>query len=259
MSDNEAKEHHSNTASTLRASLQPTYPEIDELYSDAYLTAVLSAPNRSYEYARDEKIRGALESRKSYKVDALMAAFDYDVRGVLRRNNHREDGDNSTILFTPSQSLVDVCVSGAFSFAGFDNKGRGLLHTRAGLLDWWKTGVEDGIRYHILVLEYALRMLADRNENLDDGAEQKISESLVLCVDTTELGFIPPPLGTFTEMASLMQRAYPDRIHRIYIGPVNSVLRKLYELVLPYLRPRSRDKIVLLDCAPTIEEVAQIS
>lgn len=190
--------------------------------------------------------RGALEWRRKDCVDALVETFDYDTtKGVLCRNS-------SIGSFVPSQSLIDVCSSGAFWFAGFDDEGRGILHARTGRLDWWKTGVEDGIRYHVLVLEHALKSLADRKEKAEDG--EQLSESLVLCVDTTGLGVIPPPPHMFTQMASLMQRAYPDRIHRIYIGPVNAVLRKFHELILPYLRPRSRDKIVLLECAPALQE-----
>ena len=239
----------SNTADTLRATLRSSYPEIDELFSDSYINAVLSVPNRTYQYALNEKIRGALDWRRSYNVDSLVAAFQYDEsNGTLRLaddqsgRSESEHKDNPNIVsFSPSQSLIDVSMSGAFSLAGFDNEGRGILHSRTGLLDWWRTGVEDGIRYHILVIEHAL----------------KKAESLVLCVDTSDLPYIPPPMSTFTEMASLMQRAYPDRIHKIHIGPVNGLLRKLYEMVSPYLRPRSRDKIKLLDCAPSLEKMGQ--
>lgn len=45
-----------DAVSTLKASLRPTYPEIDVIYSDAYIEAVLSVPERTYEYARDEKM-----------------------------------------------------------------------------------------------------------------------------------------------------------------------------------------------------------
>ena len=80
-SDNQVQnEQHQlhEAASKLRASLRTSYPEIDALYSDEYISAVLSVPNRSYEYARDMKIRGALEWRRCDNIDALVAAFDYD-------------------------------------------------------------------------------------------------------------------------------------------------------------------------------------
>ena len=266
-------------------------------------------PDRTYEYARDEKISKALEWRRQYGVDSLVDAFYCNEGTVLEggifraeevnnNNNENEIKNGSTNIsqnqpvspvFVPSQYLVDVCLSGAFRFAGFDKEGRAILHSQTALLDWWRTGVEDGIRYHVLVIEYALRMILiaghrqhdgtnntvlkeDRETNNDNESKRSyrdqvqvaatntttapesvgISESMVLYVDTSNMSLIPPPMGALIGLAKLLQRAYPDRIYRIYIGPVNPVLRKLYELVAPYLRPRSRDKIVLLEGVPGI-------
>mmetsp|Transcript_8152 Transcript_8152/g.17613 ORF Transcript_8152/g.17613 Transcript_8152/m.17613 type:complete len:283 (+) Transcript_8152:85-933(+) len=245
---------------TLRLSVRRSHPEIDRLYSDAYIGAVLSVPNRTYEYARDEKIIGALEWRRSFDVDALVGAFrcDEGAGGVFRLV---DSGPKNGSFFDPSQSLVDICLSGAFSLAGFDNEGRAVLRSKAALLDWWKTGVEDGIRYHVLVIEHALRVISEnRNKDNDTrgGDNESIPESMVLYVDTSDLGYIPPPLGALTGMAKLLQRAYPDRIHRIHVGPVNAVLMKLYEFISPYLRPRSREKISLMECAPNKETIGAL-
>lgn len=255
-SNADGKNDSSNTSisaevSSLRASLRPSYPEINVVYSDAYLAAVLSVPHRTYEYARDEKITKALEWRRSYGVDDLTAAFRYDDEGeVFIEANENDSNKNRQSLFVPSQSLIDVCLSGALSFGGFDEEGRGILHAKTALLDFWKTGVDDGIRYHVLIIEHALKMLLERNKHNIDNEER--SESLVLYVDTSDQSLFPPPMGSLTGMAGLMQQAYPDRIHKIYVGPVNVVLRALYELVSPHLRPRSRDKIVLLETKPPI-------
>lgn len=233
-------------------------------------------PDRAYEYARDEKITKALEWRREYGVDALMAAFTCDegaewiFRSVQQQHDAAEEDEDDTIeaenddddernhqlIFVPSTYLVNVCLSGVFYFDGFDGDGRGVLRVRSALLDWWRTGVEDGIRYHVLVIEHALKMISEHNKN-NDG--QEASESMILYVDTSNLSIIPPPLGALTGMARILQHAYPDRIHKMYIGPVNSLLRNLYGIVSPYLRPRSRDKIVLMECTPDREAVEQIS
>lgn len=259
---------------TLRASLQQSHPEIDVLYSDSYLKSVLSVPNRTYEHARDVKILGALNWRRSYNVDALVKAFKcvYDVNGASifrladtpvmdKCTDDNKCNSSNSILFQPSQYLVGVCESAAFCFAGFDGEGRAILHARTSMLDWWKTGVEDGIRYHVLVIEHTLSVILNRNDSIYKAKEKemlkmnKISESMVLYVDTSGMRLLsPPPLGSIIGMAKLLQIAYPDRIHQIRIGPVNPLLMKLYEYVLPYLRPRSRDKIVLLDHSPYINE-----
>lgn len=258
---------------TLRASLQKSHPEIDYLYSDNYLASVLSVPGRPFEYARDIKILGALNWRRSYGVEALVTAFkcvsdhadglptfqlaDTDVVDCNDAQQHDSNDSNSSSrslpIFVPSQYLVEVCQSGAFCFAGFDEEGRAILHARTALIDWWKTGVEDGIRYHVLVIEHALSQIFKHSEN-SGMKEEMSSESMMLYVDTSNMRLLPlPPLGSIIGMAKLMQIAYPDRIHQIHIGPVNSLLIKLFEYIAPFLSPRSRDKIVLLDYAPEIK------
>lgn len=254
----------------LRESLQQSHPEIDNFFSDNYLKSVLSVPNRAYEYSRDIKILGALNWRRSYCVDALVKTFecvcDTDgvpifrlvVTSVMDRVVNDNNESSSSLVFLPSQYLIEVCQSGAFYFAGFDGKGRAILHARTALLDWWKTGVEDGIRYHVLVIEHALSEISKRRSRRSELKEVRtmdtISESMVLNVDTSNMRLLPPPpLGSIIGMAKLLQIAYPDRIYQIRVGPVNSLLMKFYEYVKPYLRPRSRDKIVLLDHAPNNE------
>ena len=250
----------------LRASFQLSHPEIDKLYSDNYLTSVVSVPGRSFDYACDIKILGALNWRRSYNVEALVAAFECvsdtnDSVPIFRLadTSVMESGNCDNNSFSPSQYLVDVCQSGAFCYAGFDGEGRAILHARTALLDWWKTGVDDGIRYHVLVIEHALAIISQRSTSSKEKdmttMDTSVSESMVLYVDTSNMSLLPPPpLGSIIGMAKLLQIAYPDRIHQIRVGPVNSLLMKLYDYVSPYLRPRSRDKIVLLDHAPNMHK-----
>ena len=99
--------------------------------------------------------------------------------------------------------------------------------------------------------KHALEMILYRNSQ---GAATQ--ESMVLYVDMTNSSLIPPPISALIGMANLLQRAYPDRFHRIYFGPVNSLLRRSYGIISPMLRPRSRDKIVMLGCPPSSNAVA---
>ena len=254
--------NHPNTVSlpdqilSLRHALRNDFPEIDTLYSDEYLALVLNVPDRTFEYARDEKIRQALEWRREFHVGALRNAFGCEETkggtvfvpsGVMEPSNigsrHREEE-----VFTPSPQLIEVCASGAFVVQkDLDGDGRIVLLAKASKLDWWTTGVEAGLQYHVLVIEHALERIASSPERLP--------ESLVVKVDTSNLSYIPPPFAALTGMGLLLQKAYPDRIHRIEVGPVNSLLCGLYELIKPLLRPRSRDKIVLLEKSPTTSRV----
>ena len=130
-------------------------------------------------------------------------------------------------------------------------------------------GVNDGVLYHVLVIEQALRVMRERNNNkkidkskenewgeeevAEESTDDAARESIDLYVDASDASLIPPPPGALTGMARLLQRAYPDRIHRVKIGPVNGMLSRLYKFVAPYLRHRSREKILLMECAPPSE------
>ena len=92
----------SQIISTLRKSIRQTYPEIDHLYSDAYLASVVSVPDRTYEYARDEKISTALEWRRDYGVDLLVDAFYCNDGTVLEGGIFRakEVNNNNELRFS---------------------------------------------------------------------------------------------------------------------------------------------------------------
>lgn len=184
--------------------------------------------------------------------------------------------------FVPTQKLIDVCASGAFRVLERDlelvlqtnpataNDSRGssssssnpcrmlLLYANTSCLNWWKTGVTAGLQYHVLVLEQALERI--RNDTANSNRKNKnytaealpLSESFIVCVDTTKPPLPPPPLAAPRGMIGLMRKAYPDRIHRIFVGPVAPWLRRLYhDCLVHLLSPRSRDKIILLEEAPT--------
>ena len=254
----------SSTVATLRSNLRPEYPEIDKLYSDSYIQSVIDVPGRSFDYAKDEKIRGALEWRRNYGVDGLVRSVvcdegDNGTFSVAETRGGKKSNADDKSNFLPSPGLIQACKTGAFRVHGFDDDGRIIIHARTALFDWWTIGVEAGIQYHVLVVEHAIQMIMDRNISAagignDHGTTK---ESMVLYVDTAEASLVPPPIGALTGFASLLQRAYPDRIHRIYLGPISSLLRRLYEVISPYLRPRSRDKIVLLASSPSRDAVAE--
>lgn len=287
----------------IREALRDEFPEIDDLFSDAYLESVAGVAGRSLEYATEKSIRGALEWRRSYKVEALRKAFFCeelrqhedvrcetraadDVRGriFVPRDADTVCAGDETEGFVPSQELVEVCSSGAFVVleqdlvvtwegddASLENtnripKLRLVVYADISRINWWKTGVAAGLQYHVLVLEEAFERIRREHQNHNHNnsintftnnnkaknceRRPRLEESLVLCVDTTASRMLPPPLGCMRGMIRLLQQAYPDRIHKIYVGPISPWLRTLYKGLRPFLKPRSRNKIVLLGEAP---------
>mmetsp|Transcript_21924 Transcript_21924/g.52178 ORF Transcript_21924/g.52178 Transcript_21924/m.52178 type:complete len:364 (-) Transcript_21924:649-1740(-) len=277
----------------IREALTEEYPELETLYSDAYLESVAGVPGRSISYATEHNVRRSLEWRRSYGIQSLRNAFKPGgeqpgmvVRGrcfvpcndpkaakspVLDSNKHNESSSG----FAVTSELVEVCSSGALVVADeelIDHENRRWLvvYADTSRLNWWKTGITAGLQYHVLVLENALERIRNDNSYSNAGKNRRrkeattkttndahLEESVLLCVDTTSPPFLPPPLGVFKGMTQLLQKAYPDRIHKIFVGPVSPWLRALYERIRPFLKPRSRDKIVLLGEVPSMEFLAR--
>lgn len=186
-------------------------------------------------------------------------------------------------LFVPTQALLDVCISGAFVVRDEEwieepttgsSRGCRRLVVRADTsrLNWWRTGVKAGLLYHVLVLEEAFERIRYENSQREshgavtafgrdhddnDDNEVPLSESIVVLVDTTGAPLLPPPLSAPRGMVQLLRKAYPDRIHRIYVGPVHPWLRTLYNYLASTLKPRTRDKIVLLSEAPRLANLSR--
>jgi len=113
-----------------------------------------------------------------------------------------------------------------------------VLRAETRLLDWQAVGVEAGLQYHILIIEAALKMIRS-----DNG---RSPESIVLFVDPSgPMLATPPPLSALQGLVSLLQKAYPDRIHRIDIGPVNFMVRGLYQMIKPLMSKSTQNKIKL--------------
>jgi hypothetical protein len=124
-----------------------------------------------------------------------------------------------------------------------------------------------------LVIEHALKAMAMRNDNVkkkkaNDGVTPPpppsanndigISESMILYIDTSNMGLLPPPLAALTGLAMLMQTAYPYRFERAYVGPVNILLRGLNKAVSVFLTAGSRQKITMMKDVPSNETVGEL-
>mmetsp|Transcript_66045 Transcript_66045/g.214836 ORF Transcript_66045/g.214836 Transcript_66045/m.214836 type:complete len:403 (-) Transcript_66045:166-1374(-) len=234
---------HHESPSALREGLVKDFPEITLLCSDAYLAAVLGVPNRTFEYARDEKIRKALAWRRSFGVDALRSRFRYDMEeGVLKLIPADESG--SANPFEPSPALLRLAKSRALRILperGQD--GRVVVLAETQLVKWREVTTEAFLQHHVLVLEAAFDLIRST-----PGASP---ECITLLVDASG-PLQAPPIAALQGMATLLQRAYPDRIHKICVGPVNFVVRSLYHVVMHLLSKTSRDKITLVGVRPTL-------
>jgi len=214
--------------SSLRNALRSSYPEIDELYSDAYLARVLAVPGRTFEYARDEKISKALAWRREFGVHELAQSVQC-----------QEDGTWSAGAGTDTNaSLLETCREGFLRWSGNDLEGRPVLCCQTSLIDWRKRGVEVELQHHVMVIEHGLRLMRQRGEH----------ESFTVVLDTRGGSSMdrPPPMDALRGLSTLLQCAYPDRVEHVWAAPVSGALRALFGLVTPLLASRSVKKISLL-------------
>jgi hypothetical protein len=119
-----------------------------------------------------------------------------------------------------------------------------MLFVETRRINYHAVGVEVGLQYHILIIEAALDLIRK--------AKGKLAESLILLVDSTsEILAAPPPMSALQGLVSLLQLAYPDRMHKIIVGPLNIALRGLYRVGSRFMCKRSRDKIQLIHARPS--------
>lgn len=193
----------------IRSELREEYGEIDQLYTDAYLEAIVSVPGRSYECARDEKVRGALKWRRGFNVDALCAESSF------------------------SEGTLAMYRSGLLAWDG------PVLWSIVGQTDW--TDEFAILQYHVRVIEHGITAVLPKAN----------TDSFQMVVDVSQLGIRNmPSLSIVKGLASLLQKAYPERIDSIRIGPVSMALVALFALTKPFLSQSSRDKITLVTELP---------
>ena len=259
---NDFDESHNSTrhSQVIRDALVAEFPEIEAVYSDDYLESVASVPNRTMDHAIS-KIKRALGCRRSYEVDALLHTFESVPANEMAGKVFVPCAiKNHQITFDPTPKLVKVCASCAFvlldeELVDRDNGERRLVvYADTSKLNWWEIGVAAGLQYHVLVLEDAFARITRENRGRKDSnyATPPLEQSLVLCVDTTAPPRLPPPLGALRGMVRLLQKAYPDRIHKVYVGPISPLIRGLYAKgVRPFLKPKLQQKIIMLGTVPS--------
>ena len=207
----------------IRSELRGEYDELDQLYTDAYLEAIVSVPGRSYECARDEKVREALKWRRGFNVDALCAEASF-CQGEWRLS----DG----LSITRPRTLA-MYRSGLLAWDG------PVLWSIVGQTDW--TDEFAILQYHVRVIEHGITAVLPKAN----------TDSFQMVVDVSQLGIRNmPSLSIVRALASLLQTAYPERIDSIRIGPVSMALVALFALTKPFLSQSSRDKITLVTELP---------
>ena len=174
-------------------------------------------------YAKDEKIAKALLWRREFGVNGLCQELAY-LGGEWVRT-----GAATTVA---QPSVLELCSSGSLTW---ENATPPMLRAVVPRADWNDTLAT--LQHHVRVIEHGIAAILPLT-----GAQ-----CFSVCVDVSKLDvFCMPSTAVIRGLISLFQTAYPERIDRIYVAPVNSMLRRVLELFRPLMSARSRHKVVFL-------------
>ena len=176
-------------AQQLRARLCDKYPEIDWVYSDAYLQKVLDVPGRTFEYACDEKVTGALQWRREFGVDELCNEL---------HNSNGEWVQNSLRSGFVHVDTRRMCISNSLVWGSGEAP---VLWCVVGELDWANPIAI--MQHHVCVIEHGIRTVLPLSS----------TECLRVVVDVSHIGLSNlPTLEVMRGLVALLQKAYPERV-----------------------------------------------
>eukprot|EP00051_Salpingoeca_urceolata_P002203 m.48085 g.48085 ORF g.48085 m.48085 type:complete len:558 (-) comp11968_c0_seq1:256-1929(-) len=193
------------------ADVARVYPEYKHLLTTQYIKAVLQAPSR----------KDPTKPRSfAYGRDKLLAALKF------RREHHLD-------RITPS-SLGNTLACGSMYWNGYDPEGRPVLWVRPLLKDWKNISVAEELRLHAMMIDHGISMMPEQ------------VHSMVLVADATGMGLSQASPALMKALLKLLTEGFPGRLGRLYVGPVNLVVRSLFSVLKPLLPPNLKSKIVLM-------------
>lgn len=193
----------------IRRDLGDTFPELNDVCSDAYIRRIVSVPGRAFEYARDEKIANALIWRRDFGVDDLC-------NELIHIQEEWIATDAITTCARPG--VLELCRSGSLAW---QNTTKPILHSLVGYADWTDTLAI--MQHHVRVIEHGITNVLPLTN----------AECFSVVVDVSSLDiFCMPSVDVVKGLVTLFQKAYPERIDRIYVAPVNMILRGHHNPIL---------------------------
>jgi len=126
--------------------------------------------------------------------------------------------------------------AGASYWNGHDKNGRPILYVRLKMLQLIRLDVTKVIQMHTLLLDTAIR------EMMPDGVEQ-----FVFVADCANLGIVDIDIKLARGLLNTFLQGYPERLEKLYVGPVNTFIKVLSRLLKPLMPARLFEKIVFMD------------
>jgi hypothetical protein len=168
---------------------------------------------------------------------------------ACRGYKYIKDG-NFTVQPQLSESVIRIINStGGNCFHKFDKEGHPVLIDRTGYHNAKQMGSkvssEEIVNYHISANEFLNRVI------MPEGSERsgKRIHSETIIFDCTNMGlhqFHMNALYLLKAVADIVQRYYPETLHRLFIVNTPSAFVAMFKIVKTWLNPRTLEKIHVL-------------
>lgn len=214
--------------------LEPTkltneWESIQDIYSQLTMEerSQLTDPTQVVRHLRAEKgdvqlglkkLRDALQFLQEFGADDIKDDSNEEMRAMLGEEN----------------------ASGKIYVRGYDAEGRALMYMRPAREN---THHEDNnMRHLVWNLEKAIACTA--RESVKRGSEYPL-EKINLVIDYA--GFKlreSPPMSTAKRTLDILQKYYPERLHRAYVIHPPFIFRTFWTMIRPFIDPLTKQKIV---------------
>jgi hypothetical protein len=246
-----------NELAMLRRKLEASAPaaaqggRLPSHFTDAWLASVLSKPHRTPAITAT-KLTKALQARAEAGGDELFgpAPAALSAPGAPREITSAAIAERCSLLGPMLEPVAAKCGAeldcGSMYWHGFDRQGRPLLWVRPALKGWRGMNRRRELLAHVALLEAGLQLLLPR------GVLQ-----FALVADARGLGLSTFDPSLMRSLLKLMMSTYPERVGKIYVGPINMLVKAVHKMLSPLLPDAVKSKIVLMD-APKMQMLEAI-
>ncbi|GKY95737.1 hypothetical protein MPSEU_000534500 [Mayamaea pseudoterrestris] len=165
-----------------------------------------------------QKLKAALQWRHDFQVEQILSD-DADMRALIAREN----------------------ATGKIYVRGHDQQGRAMVYMRPARENC-NHNLEGNMRHLVWNLEKAIA--CTRRRSLELGSPAPL-EKIILVIDYE--GFRlrdSPPLATSKYTLDILQKHYPERMHRAYVVHPPLVFSSFWAIIKNFIDPTTKEKIV---------------
>jgi len=184
------------------------WAEAKDFFSDIYLKATLSGH-------KDGKLRTF-----QYTAEKLAASLRW----------RREYGADSIA----KEQVARALAPNHMWWEGTDLAGRPILYVRPALMDLSTYNREEYLKAHVYLIEEGIR-------NMPQGVA-----SFVLIADASSLNRHHFDPALMKGLLSVLSVGYPDRLHKLVVGPINFVVRAAWALLSRLMPKRLANKVLMV-------------